>query len=70
MAGLLDAFVQLFNTLFSLIGNFLNGLVSLLTYIPMAASLFTGVVSTLPVPLVGFATALISVSIAYLIIGR
>lgn len=70
MTAFFDAFLSTFDTIFSLIGNFLNGLVQLLTYIPMAMSLLTYSISQMPTVLVGFATALVGVSVAYLIIGR
>lgn len=70
MSAVFQAILTSFDTAFSLIGNFLNGLVQLLTYIPLAMSLLTYSISQMPTVLVGFATALIGVSVAYLIIGR
>lgn len=70
MTEFFGAFLSTFDMLISLVGNFLNGLVQILTYIPMAMSMLTYTVSQLPVVIQGFATALIGVSVAYLIIGR
>lgn len=70
MTALIDAFGQMFTMLGTVIGNFLHGLVSLLTYIPMSMSMLTYVISQMPQALQGFATALIGVSVAYVILGR
>lgn len=70
MTDIFSAFLSTFDMLISLVGNFLNGIVQLLTYIPMAMSMLTYTVTQMPVVIQGFATALVGVSVAYLIIGR
>ena len=70
MTDIFAAFLSTFDMLISLVGNFLNGIVQLLTYIPMAMSLLTGTIIQMPTVIQGFATALVFVSVAYLIIGR
>lgn len=70
MTEFFSAILSFFDLLISVVVNFVTGIASLLVYIPTAAQMLTYTIGTLPVALIGFATALIGISIAYLIIGR
>lgn len=70
MTALIDAFGQLFTMLGTVISNFFHGILAILTYIPMSMSMLSYVTGQLPTVFQGFATALIGVSVVYLIIGR
>ena len=70
MTQVLESFIATFQAILNLIGNFLSGITQLLTLIPTGMSVLIYSVSQLPVVLIGFATALITISVTYLIVGR
>lgn len=73
LSGLWDfinGIVSFVQSLISLIGMFVSGLINLVTMIPQYMAFTTTAIAYLPSVLVVFATAAISISVVYLIIGR
>ena len=70
MTQVIESFIATFQSILTLIGNFLSGITQLLTLIPAGLSVLIYSVSQMPVVLIGFATALITISVTYLIVGR
>lgn len=70
MVSILTAIVNFFIAVGTLIVNFISGVFQMLQMLPSAISLLSYSVSMIPPVLVVFATAFISVSVVYLIIGR
>lgn len=70
MTEVLQSIVATFQSILDLLGNFLSGITQLLTLIPTGLSVLIYSISQMPVVLIGFATALITISVTYLIIGR
>lgn len=56
--------------LVELLLNFINGIIYMLTLIPSALTMVMNSVSSMPVVLVSFAVALITVSVVFLVIDR
>lgn len=54
----------------SVLGNFLLGVAQLVSMIPQALSFLAYGIASLPPVLTVFATAFISISVVYLVIGR
>ena len=70
MTEVLQSIVATFQSILDLLGNFISGITQLLTLIPTGLSVLMYSISQMPVVLIGFATALITISVTYLIIGR
>lgn len=56
--------------LIGIIGNFIGGVLQLILTIPKALYFLTYGISMMPPVLVAFATAFITVSVVYLVVGR
>lgn len=54
----------------SLLSSFVIGIYHLLQMLPGAMAMVTSSIAAMPTVLVAFATAMISISVVYLIIGR
>lgn len=70
MTEVLQGIIATFQSILDLLGNFLSGITQLLTLIPTGLSVLIYSISQMPTVLIGFATALITISVTYLIIGR
>lgn len=70
MTAFFETILNIVQSLFSFLGNILQGLGSLISNIYPALNLLTYSLSMLPPEIAVIGTAMISVSIAYLIIGR
>lgn len=54
----------------SMLGSFAAGIWALLQMLPGALGMVTSSITSMPMVLTAFATAMISISVVYLIIGR
>ena len=54
----------------SMLGSFVAGIWALLQMLPGAMGMVTSSIASMPMVLTAFATAMISISVVYLIIGR
>lgn len=70
MAEFLQGILSFLGSIVALVVNFVQGVGQLLQMLPGAMSMVTYGIATMPTVLVAFATALISISVVYLIIGR
>lgn len=66
----LDSILSVFVMVINLVISFVQGIAQMIVMIPQALGMLTYSVSSLPPVLVVFATAFISVSVVYLVIGR
>lgn len=66
----LDSILSVFVMVINLVISFVQGIAQMVVMIPQALGMLTYSVSSLPPVLVVFATAFISVSVVYLVIGR
>lgn len=64
--GLIDIITSLINLVISLV----KGLIQLISLIPSAVHMLTMSIGVLPSILVGFATATITISVIFIIVGR
>ena len=62
MTEVLQSIVATFQSILDLLGNFISGITQLLTLIPTGLSVLMYSISQMPVVLIGFATALITIS--------
>ena len=56
--------------LFAFVGNIIAGTLQMLANIPTALQMLTSTIGYMPTVLVGFAMALVTINIVYLIVGR
>lgn len=70
MTQVLESIISFLQSMFGLVGNLLAGIAQLLWMIPVGVSTLMYSIETMPTVLVGFAAALIAISVTYLIIGR
>lgn len=70
MSNILQSLGDFIYAVVNLLINIVTGTIQMLTIIPNAVTMLTYSVGYMPSVLVGFAVALISVSIVYLILGR
>lgn len=56
--------------LFAFLGNIISGTIHMLASIPTALQMLVGTIGYMPSILVGFAVALVTVNVVYLIVGR
>lgn len=70
MAAFLESILNVLTMLIAVVVNFVKGVLQLISLIPSALSMLSYSLMALPPVLVVFATAFISVSVVYLVIGR
>lgn len=70
MGDFLHMIGNFITSLVSLIGNFISGVVQMLVMIPVSLGFLTNALGYIPAVLATVITAIISVNIVYLIIGR
>lgn len=70
ITGFLTQIVSFFGAAVKILGSFLAGLAQLIYVIPQALTMLTYTIASMPSVLVIFATAFISVSVVYLVVGR
>lgn len=70
MTEVFEAIISGLTAGIGLIGNLIAGVGQLLWMIPVGLTTLMYSIQTMPSVIVGFAAALISISVAYLIIGR
>lgn len=70
MTEFLRSILDTFISLFAFLGNIISGTLQLLRLIPQSLNFLTYSLSSLPAVVAVIATALISVSVVYLIVGR
>lgn len=70
IADFLNSILYFFGSIAALLINLLDGTAQLLSMIPSALGMVSYSISTMPTVLIAFATGFISISVAYLIIGR
>lgn len=70
MASFLESILSFLGMIVTVSYNFVTGVVQIVKLIPVALSMLSYSVSALPPTLIVFATAFISVSVVYLVIGR
>lgn len=66
----LSALVDVMAMAITFVVNFITGVIQMISLIPSALSMLAYAISSLPPMLTVFATAFISVSVVYLVIGR
>lgn len=69
-ASFLESILSVLGMAVTLVVNFVRGVIQLITLIPVALQMLSYSLSALPPTLVVFATAFITVSVVYLVIGR
>lgn len=70
LALFFESILSVLSMLITLVVNFVRGVVQLISILPTALTMLSYSVSALPPMIVVFATAFISVSVVYLVIGR
>lgn len=70
MPAFLEAIINFFGTLATLIFNLISGITQMVQMIPSALSFLFIAISSLPPVVVTFAVAFVTVSVVYLVIGR
>lgn len=70
LASFLESILSVLSMLVTLVVNFVRGIVQLISILPVALNMLSYSVSALPPMIIVFATAFISVSVVYLVIGR
>lgn len=70
MASFLESILSFLGMIVTVSYNFVTGVVQIVKLIPVALSMLSYSVSALPPTIIVFATAFISVSVVYLVIGR
>lgn len=70
IAQFLESILSFLGSVIALVWNFIGGTAQLLVMIPRALSFLNYSLANLPTVLIAFAMGLISISVAYLIIGR
>ena len=71
--GIIDFFqglIEIIGSLINLLLNLVRGIIQLIFLIPSAVTLLTTSIGVLPSILVGFATATITISVIFIIVGR
>lgn len=70
MTEVIQSIISALTAGLGLLGNLLAGIGQLLWMIPVGLTTLLYSIETMPTVIVGFAAALISISVVYLIIGR
>lgn len=70
MTEVIQAIISGLTSGISLLGNLVAGIMQMLWMIPVGLTTLMYSIESLPTVLVGFAAALITISVTYLIIGR
>lgn len=70
MTAILKTLVDFVVAVFSLVINLITGIWQMLQMIPSALTMLTYSVAFMPTILIAFATALITISIVFLVVGR
>lgn len=70
MGEWLLSIVKFIGSLLALLSSFIDGIFHLLQMLPSAMTMVSSSIASMPSVLVAFATAAISVSVVYLIVGR
>lgn len=70
MGDWLLSIVKFIGSLLALLASFIDGIFHLLEMLPSSMTMVSSSIASMPSVLVAFATAAISVSVVYLIVGR
>lgn len=70
MAAAIQSIIDFFASIGALLWSFVTGIWTMLQMLPAAVTMITSSVATMPLVLVAFASAAITISVVYLIIGR
>lgn len=70
MAEVLQSIIAFLGSVVALVVNLTNGVGQMLVMLPKALTMLNYGISFIPTPVFAFAYAVISISVAYLIIGR
>lgn len=70
MTAFFEGVLQFFSSIFAFLQNIITGTITLLLSLPKALHLLTYSISMLPPEVAVIGTALIAVSVTYLILGR
>lgn len=70
MAAAIQSIIDFFSSIGALLWSFVTGIWTMLQMLPTAVTMITSSIATMPLVLVAFASAAITISVVYLIIGR
>ena len=70
MTEFLNGILSSIDTLIQLVSNFVSGIFQMLAMVQASVPMITTAVGFMPVPVLAFAIAVVTISVAYLIIGR
>lgn len=70
MAAAFQSIIDFFASIGALLWSFVTGIWTMLQMLPTAVTMITSSIATMPLVLVAFASAAITISVVYLIIGR
>lgn len=70
MAGAIQSIIDFFVSIATLLWSLVRGLATMIQMIPSALGMVNTSIASMPLVLVAFASAAITISVVYLIVGR